>query len=490
MSVWAKIKGIFSPIDMTKGSIVKSLLLFLIPTALSMLFQQLYTLTDAAIVGRALSGPQVAGVNNAGPLSFLVLEFGMGCAAGFSVIFGERVGAQDVEGARKSYLVQIVLSFFVSLIMAACIPLIPWALSLLHIAPSASDPEKNAIFIASKTYLIILFAGGIATVFYNMIVAVLRAKGDSFVPFLILVGATIVNIGLDALFVLAFGWGVAGSAAATIFSQSLAAIGAMIYAGVRYPELRIHKMDIEIPFSFYWRHIKNGLPLGLQFSILAIGMIVMQSSIVAFDITPSGDFLPNLAAEIGYGAACRVINIFICPLAALGTAVLAFVSQNRGAQDHTRIRDGLKKAMLVGAIIFGASNLIGFLLTIGGAYQYLFLSPDKISERSILLGNIYLYINLPGLAFLLLLFVVRNALQGFEKPLWPLISGIGELVARVGFAMLLPLLFTHGQAINSESGLWAFAAVMAADALAWLVSPLLSLPALWKEIKEEKPREN
>ena len=479
VKLWEKFKHLFGPRDLTKGPIAKGLLLFMIPTMLSLLFQQFYTMADAAIVGKTLTSEAFAGINNSSPLVFLILEFGVGCASGFAVVVGERFGAKDDEGARKSFFVQIILSLFVAAIMTGLgIALTPWVLSVLRITPSSSDPSKNAIYENARLYLTILFSGCIGTVFYNMLVAVLRAKGDSFFPFLILVCSTLLNIALDALFVIAFGWGVAGSAIATILSQVLAALVTLLYTYVRYPELRIHKEDTKSPMSFYWRHIKLGFPLGLQYSVLAIGMIVMQASIVAFDVDSGGAFIDSLPAELGYGAGCKIINLLFCPLNALGQGILTFVSQNHGAGDQKRIKQGIKAAIIIGMISWAICNLVGLLMTINGAYQYLFLSRDKVTQTSILYGNIYLYISVPGLYFILLLFVVRNTLQGYEKPLWPFVSGVAELLARVAVCLFVPYLFTGGQPINSGSSMWAYAAVASSDAVAWIISPLVSLPAL------------
>ena len=162
---------------------------------------------------------------------------------------------------RQSYFIQIVLCLFVSLLLTVLgIVLIPTLLGTLGIHPSEVDMAMQAQYEAAYTYLVIIFGGTIAQVFYNMIVAVLRAMGDSFNPFLFLVFSTVANIGLDLLFIQAFHWGVAGSAWATILSQGLAAVGAMIYAYIRYPKLRLRKEDMTFSFKEYMRHIKNGFP--------------------------------------------------------------------------------------------------------------------------------------------------------------------------------------------------------------------------------------
>ncbi|MEE3402402.1 MAG: MATE family efflux transporter, partial [Candidatus Enteromonas sp.] len=177
---------------MTKGSIYKAILVFLVPTILSMVFQQIYTLTDAIIVGQTLSESEVAGVNSTGSLVFIVLNFGIGCTSGFSVVIAAAIGANDSKRMRRSYLIQIILCFLVSVALTFIgIAMIPTMLGFLGIHESAIDPAMHAEYLAAATYLTIIFAGTIAQVFYNMIVSILRAMGDSFNPFLFLVASTI-----------------------------------------------------------------------------------------------------------------------------------------------------------------------------------------------------------------------------------------------------------------------------------------------------------
>ena len=475
MKLLGKIKEIFKPINMTKGSIYKAILVFLVPTILSMVFQQVYTLTDAIIVGQTLSESEVAGVNSTGSLVFIVLNFGMGCTSGFSVVMAAAIGAKDEKRMRRSYFVQIVLSTIVSLLLTVIgILMIPTLLGFLGIHESAIDPAMQAEYVAASTYLLIIFAGTIAQVFYNMIVAILRAMGDSFNPFLFLVGSTILNVFLDLLFIVVFKWGVAGSAFATVLSQGIAAIAAFVYVFVRYKELRLTSKDIHAKWHTYFRHIKNGFPLGFQYSVLAIGIIVMQNAVIRFDIIPDGSMLSTMPAQLGYGAASKIINLLMVPGNAIGTAILSFVGQNYGANEYRRAKQGIRAALTIGLFFYAATTIIGLLLTVNGAYQYLFLSPSKITPESIAYGNLYLYICVPSLFILTVLFIFRNALQGLEKPFWPLMSGFGELIARVLVCSFVPLLI-NGAAIDSTANFFAFIGAVLGDPLAWVISPLIAL---------------
>ncbi|MDO5330879.1 MAG: MATE family efflux transporter [Bacillota bacterium] len=489
MNILRKFKSLFDPIDLTTGSIHKKLIIFLIPILLSLIFQQIYTLSDAAIVGQFLPEEAVAGVNNAGSIVYMIVAFGEGATAGFSVILGTKIGIGDKDGERKSFFVQIVLCFFISIVITVSgILLAPWLLSLMGIVESQTDASMQAEYEAAYTYLVIIFGGSITSVFYNMIASSLRAKGDSFVPFLFLMSATIINIGADFLFITAFNWGVAGSAAATIMSQAFCAIASIIYALVRYKELRPKKEDWKQPWSFYWRHLRVGIPLGFQFSVLSIGIISMNSAVIRFDVTASGAMVPGLPAQIGYGAGAKVVNFLMCPLNALGMAMLSFTAQCYGVGDHKRIKQGIKDALLIGVCIwFIFDILIGGTLVLTGIYQRIFYAESKVAEQSLAYGNLYLYICLPGELILMVLFLFRNILQGLEKPLWPLLSGVGELLARFLICTYLPVL-VNGGPTNSDSSMLAFAMVCCGDVGAWTISPLIALVPLIPYFRGKWPK--
>lgn len=489
MNILKKFRHLFDPVDLTTGNIFKKLGLFLIPIVLSLIFQQIYTLTDAAIVGQTLSEPEVTGVNNAANAVYLILTFGEGATAGFSVIFGNKVGAKDEEGARKSFFVQIVICLCLSVVIAVLGVLVgPYLLSIMGITNQSNDATMQAEYEAAYTYVLIMFLGGFTSVFYNMIASVLRAKGDSFFPFVFLLIATVLNVGLDYLFIVVFHWGVAGSAIATVITQGFSAASTLIYAFVRYKELRFTKNDLKEKWSFYWRHLKVGLPLGFQFSVLSIGILFMNAAVIRFDYTAAGVAVAGLPAQIGYGAGAKVVNFMMCPLNALGMAVLSFTAQCYGVNDHKRIKAGVKDALLLGVVIwFVCDILIGMPLVATGAYQYIFYSASKVTEASLAYGNMYLYICLPAEIILMVLFVFRNLLQGLEKPFWPLMSGVGELFARILICTYLPML-VNGGPTNADSSMLAFAMVCLGDVGAWIISPLIALIPLVPYFKGKWPK--
>ena len=204
-NLFKKFKSLFDQIDLTKGNILKVLLAFFVPIVLSMIFQQIYTLTDTIIVGQTLSQQEVAGVSSSSVLVWIILQFGIGATSGFSVVISERIGAKDVDGARKSYAVQIILCIIVSLILTVVgICLIPTMLKMINIVDNPLDAIMQEEYNAAYTYVLIIYIGTIAQVFYNLMVSILRALGDSFSPFVILVASTVINVFLDLLFIVVF----------------------------------------------------------------------------------------------------------------------------------------------------------------------------------------------------------------------------------------------------------------------------------------------
>lgn len=471
MNILKKFKRLFDPIDLTNGKIAKVFILFLIPIILSTLFQQVYTLTDTIIVGKNLNSNEVAGVNNAATMSSMILNFTIGCTAGFSVILSKSVGAKNFNTARKSVFVQLILAFVIAIILTITAyllinPLLAW----IKITPSETNPDMNEIYNSAKTYLTILFIGGITSqMLYNMVGAILRALGDSFTPFLFLVMATMMNVVLDLTFIIPLKMGVAGSALATVLSQLFAAVGAFVYAFVRYKELRLKKEDLKVSWKFVFDHLKLGLPLGLQWTILDIGVVVMSAAVIPFDMISATATVTGNPAQLGYGVSNKFSGLMMGFFSATGNALLSYISQNKGANKIDRIKDGFKFASILTICTALMLMTLGFLLSINGAYLYIFLSKDKINSQTIHFGNTYLYIALPFYIPLGLIYVGRNSIQALEKPLYPLLSGVVELLTRTLICTFIPTLI-NGGAINSTASNWSYISICFADPITWIAS--------------------
>lgn len=471
-------KGLFAPIDLTHGSCWKTILRFSIPVILSCLFQQVYTISDAAIIGQTLSSGQVAGVNDSSPIIYIFLQFAFGISTGFSVITSCAVGSSDKEGTRKAFAVQILLCFYVTIFLTALsVVLLNPLLFALNITPNDTE-----VYEAARTYCLVIFAGIGAQLYYNFICSFLRSLGDSVTPLVFLVFSTILNVGLDILFIKAFNWGVFGAAIATVIAQLLSTIGSFVYALARYKEIRPKKEDFRLTFSEAKRHLRQGIPLGLQFSVLSIGLIVMQSGVVKFDM--SNGYIISASAQNGYGAACKLLNVLCTPVNALGIAMTSFAAQNLGANDYDRIKKGTLQSIIIMVIISVICILIAFLCTINNAYLRLFLSYDKITNDTIKYGNTYIIVAFTTFVFLGFIFVVRNCVQGIEQPKFVLSAGAAELVARVLVCLILPSIFAGG-AVSASSPISAYIALCAADPCAWIASDLvLSIPFLKNIMKK------
>lgn len=474
MTLREKISKFFTPRDLCTGKEWKVLLAFSMPIVVSYLLQQVYTISDAAICGQTLTSDEVAGVNDVSPLIFIFLQFAFGCTAGFTVITSARVGNGDSEGIRKSFAAQIILCAVITVILTA--------VSLLSLKPMLAwinvTPDNAGVFNAAYTYCSIIFIGIFAQMFYNFICSVLRSLGDSVTPLVFLFISTLVNIGLDLLFIIAFKWGVTGAAAATVAAQALSTVACFIYTFIKYKSLRLKKADFKLGWGELFNHIKQGIPLGLQFAVLAIGLIVMQSELVRFDLMPDGQMVAGNPAQNGYGAACKLGGLLMSPLNALGTAIVSFTAQNFGAGEYDRIRRGTLQGTVISLLFFSVLAGIGLLLTINGAYLKLFLSADKVTGQAIKFGNTYLYVALPFYSVLGILFVWRAAAQGVGKSIFTLLAGTAELVARILVCMLLPPV-VNGGAINFEASIASYVMLSFADPIAWMCTVLvLSYPMI------------
>lgn len=464
--------GFFRPRDLTEGAPWKTILAFAFPIIISYLLQQVYTISDAAIVGQTLTAGEVAGVNDTSSLIFIFLQFAFGVSAGFCVVTAAEVGARDDAGVRRSLSSQIILSAALTVVLTG--------LALLLLRPMLAwinvTPESPEVYRAAYTYCAIIFAGIGAQLFYNFICSFLRSMGDSVTPLLFLLFSTILNIGLDLLFIVSFRWGVAGAAIATIMAQLISTAGCFLYAFIKYPKIRLRREDWKITGRDILRHLNQGLPLGLQFSVLAIGIIVMQSVVVKFDIL--GGEMVSHAAQNGFGAANKLNNLLMTPLNGLGAAMTSYTAQNKGAGRPDRIKKGTVQALMMVSVLEGFSILLGLWLSVGGSYLKIFLSADKITAETIRYGNTYLYVDLAMYLFLGFIFVVRNCVQGIGESRFILGAGTAELAGRVVVCLVLPALLAGGE-VSAAAPRLAFYALCAADPAAWIAADtVLMIPFL------------
>lgn len=456
-------RSLFQPMELTQGECWKTILTFSFPIIVSYLLQQVYSISDAAIVGKTLTAQEVAGVNDTTSLIFIFLQFAFGVSAGFCVVTSQNVGARNQAGVRRSMTTQLTLSAVLTVLLTL--------LALFLLDPMLAwinvTPAQGEVYRAAHTYCAIIFAGIGAQLFYNFICSFLRSMGDSVTPLAFLLFSTVLNVGLDLLFIIVFHWGVAGAAIATVAAQLISTFGCFAYAFIKYPELRLKSEDWRITGRDITRHLIQGLPLGLQFSVLSIGILVVQGVVVQFDMM-DGVMVSN-AAQNGFGAANKLNSLLMTPLNGLGAAMTSFTAQNLGAGDTARIRKGTLQSLIMMLVMAAASTVIGLLLTIDATYLKIFLSADKITAETIRFGNSYLYVDLALYAFLGFIFVSRNCVQGIGKAQYVLGAGAAELVARVAVCLLLPAALAGGS-VSAAAPQIAVYGLCIADPCAWIAA--------------------
>lgn len=395
--------------ELTSGKPLKLIFLFMLPMFFGNLFQQIYNLADALIVGRTIGLEALAAVGATSPMIFLVISFIFASTQGFAVVTAQRFGARDYENVRKSVAAGFILSFVLTLIMTAIS--LPFVQQMLDILRTPDD-----IINLAHDYLFIMFAGIIATVFYNLSSNIIRALGDSKTPLYFLIFASILNIFLDLLFILKFHLGVAGAAWATVISQAVSTVLCIFFMFKKFPVLKLKKEDWQVDKDFLYEHLRVGIPMGFQMSVLTIGIIALQYVLNGFGST----------AIAAFTTAMRVDQLVSQSLLALGAAAATFTAQNYGAGKMKRIREGARASVLIAFII--SIFCAVFVLTLGETVVNLFM--DVKNEEVTRLAMQYLHIIIIFFFFLGLLLIYRNILQGMGNVMAPLFSGIAELIMR------------------------------------------------------------
>ena len=402
--------------DMTAGSPAKLILAFSVPLLIGNIFQQLYSMVDTIIVGRILGVSALAAVGSTGSLSFLVLGFVMGITSGFSVLAAQRFGAGDERGLRHF----VAMSVYLGLIISAILTVLTIWLTRPMLA-LMNTPED--IMDSAAIYIIIIFAGILPSMFYNLLAGVLRALGDSKTPLYFLIISSVLNIVLDLFFIVTFHAGVAGAAYATVLSQAVSAVLCLFYIRKRFPILRFRKEELAYNHRSACQLMKVGIPMALQFSITAIGTMILQSAINSFGSTVVG----------AYTAACKAEQLATQPAVTFGATMASYTGQNLGAGRMDRIRRGVNSCIVISCIF----SVLGALLVIfgGGALVSLFITGDQPE----VMAYAREYLNTIAVFFipLGLIFIYRNTLQGMGDGFMPMMAGVAELVMRAFVAFYL-----------------------------------------------------
>ncbi len=436
-------------IDFTTGSPAKLILAFYWPLLLTSMLQQFYNFADTWIVGKGLGDNALAAVGNMGSLFFLIVGFSFGLANGFGVLVAQSYGARDEEGLRHRMGAIIELGLILAVVLSiASVLFLPHALHWMR------TDEK--IYADSLTYGYIVFGGMAAGICYNIAGSVLRAFGDSKTPLKAIIISSVLNLGLDSLFIFIFHMGVEGAAIATLCSQVISSV-ICIRRLRQIPMLHLRREHFVNDRSVFWGLLSNGLPMAFMNSITAVGCMVVQYFVNGYGV----------AYTAAYAACSKYLNLFMNPAATAGTAMSAYTSQNYGAGKFQRIREGLRVCLGISVITY---VLLGSLMV---------FFPEQLG-RFLLSGDEQIRLVcefLPKCGVMILfvdvLFVVRNGVQGMGKPMIPMLSGILEMFLRIFAISFLIGRVGYSATAYAEISAWIGALSMNAFAFYIALAPLL-----------------
>ena len=395
--------------DMTVGNPMKIILGFTLPIFIGNVFQQFYNMADAVIVGKFVGNKALAAVGSTGTIMFLIYGFVVGMTAGFTVLTAQKFGAGDMKGMRKTVAGAGILSFVVGALLTILFMVFMKPLLILMNTPSD-------IFADAYSYIMIVSGGILAQMLYNLLSSILRALGNSKLPLVFLIISALLNIVLDLAFIVGFGMGAKGAAVATVIAQGVSGILCLFYIIAKIPILHLKREDLYVGSTIYKNQLRIGVPMALQYSITAIGTMMVQSSLNILGST--------LVAA--YTAAGKIEQVVTQAYVAMGTTMATYAAQNMGAGSVKRIREGFKACTVIGVVYSFVAA--GFIMTVGKYMTYLFVSEDV----DIIMNSVDIYLKCIGIFFIPLAVVniYRNGIQGLGYGLLPMMAGVAELIGR------------------------------------------------------------
>ncbi|MDO4438591.1 MAG: MATE family efflux transporter [Eubacteriales bacterium] len=431
--------------NLTEGSPFKLILSFAIPMFLGMFFQQLYSMVDTMIVGKFLGVDPLAGVGSTSSLNFMVLGFCSGICNGFAIPVSQTFGAGKYSELRKYTANSAILSVCVSVILTIAVTIFCKPILKLMNTP-------DEIFEYAYIYIFTIFAGIPFTFLYNILAGIIRSLGDSRTPVVFLLLSSVLNVVLDLIFILPLNMGVFGAAFATVVSQGISGIICLFYIKKKFQILHISKNEWKFRPSYAKKLCLIGIPMGLQYSITAIGSLVIQTAV------------NGLGASVVAGVtAAQKINAFVaCPLDSLGMTMAPYSGQNAGAGKTDRIAKGLKSAVIIG---FTTSAICFFIVTMFGK-QLSLLFLDKSNVEELAYAYKFLVASTSGFCLLTLVNTVRFTIQGMGFTFFAIIAGVLEMIARtLAGAILVPII--------------GFTGICLSNPLAWIFADIFLVPAFF-----------
>lgn len=428
--------------DMTSGSPVRLILQFMIPVCLGNIFQQFYNVADSIVAGQFIGVNALAAIGSTGSLMFFVTGWLNGLSSGFAILVSQRFGAKRYDQMRHYVAMSIYLAAAFAIVMTVGLLILNEPILRMMNFSDEIMPDVTA-------YMGIIYAGLIVTAAYNSLAAFLRALGDSKSPLYFLIISAVINVGLDIAFIVCFGMGVEGCAYATVIAQGISAVLCFVYILKKFPILHLKKEDFRISFRSFGHLLSLGIPMGLQFSITAIGTIIVQGAV-------------NVYGEIymaGFAAAGKLQNIIATVFTAFGATIATFVGQNRGAGRMDRVKTGVKYTQVM--ILIWSVVTMALVFFFGKYMMLLFVSA---SEKEVIdAAVIYFRTVFWCYPFLGSIFLYRNTLQGMGYGLVPMLGGVFELAARSVIVMIV-------------AGRTSFAGVCLSDPAAWIAALIPLVP--------------
>ena len=428
-----KNKFLNANVDLINGPIFKSLIIFAIPLLISNIFQQLYNTVDTMIVGNVLGDVSLAAIGSCTSIYDLLVGFALGIGNGLAIVTARSYGSHDEKLLKKSVASSLVIGIVVSFVLTIIgVIFLKPLLNLLN-TPAEIINEAYSYIVFIVLFIIVMFA-------YNLCAGLMRAIGNSFIPLVFLIISSLLNIGLDLLFITQFHMGVKGAAVATVIAQGISVVLCIIYILKKVPMLIPTKEDIEIDKELYKELLGQGFSMGFMSSIVSAGSVILQYGI------------NNLGYLIiaGHTAARKLYMFFNMPFIAMALAISTFVSQNKGANQKKRIKQALRYAYIYDFIM---AAIVTVIILLFGSSLVKMISG---SNESVVLqnGTLYLIIVGPFYAVLGVLMQTRYALQGIGQKLLPLISSIIEFFGKIVFVVFLIPRFQYMAVIFCEPVIW------------------------------------
>lgn len=440
--------------DLTTGSPMRLLLSFMLPLLLGMLFQQFYNMVDTMVVGKFLGVQALAGVGSTGSVNFLVIGLCNGICAGFAIPVAQKFGQRDFDGLRKFVGNMIWLGIF----FAGLITLVT-TLGCRNILMWMNTPADT--FSYAYDYIFLVFLGIPATMLYNLLSGIIRSLGDSRTPLYFLIFSSLLNVVLDLVFILVLGMGVAGAGWATLLSQLISGLLCLWYMAGHFPVLKLCREDLRPERCYMLRLLTMGLPMGMQYSITAIGSILLQTAVNTLGAT----------AMAAMTAGSKVSMFAVCPFDAIGSTAATFAGQNIGAEKPERVHQGVLDASILG--IAYAAVILMVLTLWGSGLTTIFLDAADAEAFNTILPMSRRFLICNAIFYVPLLYVnlLRFTIQGLGYSNLAVLAGVFEMVARGIFGMCLVPYF-------------GFDAVCFASPAAWVMADLFLFPAYYACLKK------